>query len=178
MTILFAWLLADFLTGLVHFAQDRLLLEPSRFLFINRIKLDNDLHHAKPAAMTRFSMWENINTSAPYTIPVAGCLFLLGCPTVIWLALFFASFANLVHRFAHLPKAKVPPLVKAVQWTGLFITFDHHHVHHFDKNGTIKKEVTTVRFCPMTNWLNPILDKVGLFMFIARMLNKRGPNEI
>lgn len=170
MTILLAWLLADFLTGLVHFAQDRLLLNPSRFLFINQIKLDNDLHHAKPAAMTRFSMWENINTSVPFTVPIAGGLFLLGCPTVIWLAIFFASFGNLVHRFAHMPKKKVHPLIRMVQWTGLFITFDHHHVHHFDENGVIKKEDTAVRYCPMTNWLNPILDKLKVFWFLGRIL--------
>lgn len=170
MTILFAWLLADFLTGLVHFAQDRLLLWESRFKFINQVKADNDLHHRRPGAMLQYSVWENINTSVPIAWPASAILFALGCPTVVWLAFFFAGFGNAVHRLSHAPKSKRNRLVKFLQWTGIFISFDHHHKHHFDAKGLVEKENTTVRYCPMTNWLNPILDGVRFFDFLAYLL--------
>lgn len=103
--------------------------------------------------------------------PGAIILFLIGCPTVIWLAVFFASFGNAVHRFSHTPKSKLNPFIKLVQKTGLFISFEHHNVHHFDEHGPIRKENTTGRYCPMTNWLNPLLDKSGFFRLLERIFN-------
>jgi hypothetical protein len=166
MVLLYAWLLADFISGLVHWAEDRVLLNETRFKFLNQIKADNDLHHKRPAALTQFSLWENINTSAYFAWPLALVLLLAGAPNVITLAVFFASFGNAVHRYAHMPKAKVPRLIRLFQRTGFFISFDHHTRHHFDENGRIEKEDTTIRYCPMSNWVNPILDKVRFFYFL------------
>lgn len=170
MTILFAWLLADFLSGLIHWWEDRVLVGPSKFAFVNRIKADNDLHHSKPAALTRETYWGNINTSVPVAWPLALGLFLIGCPTVIWLAVFFASFANLVHRFSHMPKRKIPRVVRFLQWTRLFISVDHHAKHHFDENGVIEKQNTTIRYCPMTGILNPVLDRLRFFHLLELFL--------
>lgn len=169
LTVLGAWLLADLLTGIVHWAQDKLLVSESRFSILNDIKADNDLHHAKPAAMIRYSWWENINTSVPYAWPVALVLFLVGAPMLIWLVVFFGSFANLIHRFSHLPKGKLNWFLRFMQRTGLFISVDHHKEHHFDKNGVVRKENTTGKYCPMTNWLNPWLDLIGFFSALERL---------
>lgn len=171
--ILAAWLLADFITGIIHWAQDRLLLKPTRFAFLNRIKADNDLHHSKPAAMTQLSLWGNIDTTAPWAWPLALLCFIIGFPMIVWLTLLFASFGNIVHRFAHMPRGKVPRPIRWMQATGLFITFKHHHAHHFDDNGVVAKENSTIRFCPMTNWLNPVLDWLGFFPLLERIF-KRG----
>ncbi len=170
-TILGSWLLADFLTGIAHWAQDKLLTFEPKNKWLRGIKADNDLHHAKPAAMLRFTWWENINTSAPYTWPTAAVLFWLGAPPLIYLAIFFGSFANLIHRFSHMPKGKLNRFLRFMQWTGLFISIEHHREHHFDRNGVIRKEDTTVRYCPMTDWVNPILDRIRFWSaleFICR----------
>lgn len=172
LTVLGAWLLADFLTGIAHWAQDKLLNFEPKNTWLRGVKADNDLHHAKPAAMLRFSWWENINTSAPYGWPLALILALFGVPMLIWLTVFFATFANLVHRFSHVPKGKLNRFLKLMQWTGLFISVDHHKAHHFDRNGVVRKEDTMIRYCPMTNWLNPALDAVRFWSaleFICRV---------
>lgn len=169
MIILGAWLLADFMSGLIHWWQDRVLIHPSRHEFINQIKIDNDMHHDRPAQMISYSIWQNIKTSVIIAWPVSLVLLLSGYPLVIWLAVFFASFGNMIHRFAHLPHARVPRVVKVLQWTGFFISFKHHHDHHFLKHKLLKKEKTTKRYCPMTNWLNPILDGVGFFRLLEKV---------
>jgi ubiquitin-conjugating enzyme E2 variant len=173
--ILGAWLLADFGSGIVHWAQDRLLNETSRFKFLNSIKDDNDLHHHRPGAMIQLTMWENINTTAPFTIPLSIILFAVGCPLVIWLAVFFASFANIIHRWAHIPLRSTNLVIKSMQATGLFISFEHHLRHHFNSHGLVRKEDTTGKYCPMTNWLNPILDGVGFFYLLERLVGKKKP---
>lgn len=167
--ILSAWLLADFLSGIVHWLEDKVLLGESRFEFLNGVKRDNDLHHAKPSAMTRFSLWQNMNTTAVITFPLSAGLWLVGAPMIAWLSILFASFANVVHRFAHMPRGKVPLIVRWLQSIGLFISFDHHHSHHFDDRGLIPKDKSTARYCPMTCWLNPILDHVGFFRQLERL---------
>jgi len=168
--ILLAWLLADFITGLIHWAEDKFLNNPSRIKFLETVRLDNDLHHDRPAAICSFSWWENINTTAPITIPLAMVLWYLNAPEVIWLAAFFATFANLVHRWGHERQSKLNPVIKYLQRTGLFISFRHHAVHHYDDNGVIEKKDTSKHFCPMTNWLNPALDKIRFFKFLEHVV--------
>lgn len=171
--ILGAWLLADFLSGVVHWAEDRLLTEETRFDLLNSIKADNDLHHQKPAALTRYSYWENISTTAPLSLPLAMALYYLGAHHVFWLAAFFGTFANLIHRLSHTPPNKLPIFIQFLQFTGLFISFEHHHKHHYSMNGIVKKEDASIRYCPMTNWLNPILDYIGFFPGLERLLGKK-----
>lgn len=167
-TVLSAWLLADFLTGIAHWAQDKVLVKATGIKFLDEIKRDNDRHHSSPGTLLRHTYWENVNTSVPLTIPICLGLIWLGAPQVLWLAVFFASFANIVHRLAHEPKLKLHPAVRWMQDTGLFISYDHHWVHHADADGLIEKQNTTVRYCPMTNWLNPILDRIGFWRLLER----------
>lgn len=173
MVILYAWLLADFLTGIVHWAQDKLLLRETGVRFLDRVKLDNDLHHAKPAQLTRYTLWQNMNTSAIAAWPAALGLFLIGAPTVLWLAAILGSFANIVHRYAHTPRARIPRWIRFMQWTGLFISGSHHNQHHFDSNGLVRKEDSTGKYCPMSNWLNPILDHSRFFLGLERILLRK-----
>lgn len=175
MFVLWAWLLADFFSGIVHWAEDRLLTSKSRFQFLESIRLDNDLHHAAPWAMLKCSKFENINTSAAIAWPLSLLLFLQGAPTIIWLSVLFVSFGNLVHRYSHTTDVMLPWVVSAMQWTGLFASRDHHNRHHYDYQECrlIKKEESKVRYCVMTSWLNPILDFIKFFdllnyVFIGR----------
>lgn len=158
-----AWMLADFLTGLVHWAEDVFLNEETKFEFLNQIKEDNDFHHIKPTAMLFHSYWGNINTSAPFTIPLSISLYFSGAPLVLWLAVFFATFANITHRWAHTPRRQIPKIVVKIQKTGLFISPRHHNEHHFKPGGLVAKRDANKHFCPMTNYLNPILDRIGFF---------------
>lgn len=175
MTLLYAWLLADFIAGVIHWAQDKLLVgQPSRFKIVNEIRADNVLHHDRPAAMLSFSYWDNISTSVIFAWPITTGMIFLDCRPVFYLAVFFSSFGNLVHRFAHLPKGKVSRPIRLLQATGLFISIKHHAAHHADENGLIEKEDTTGRYCPMTNWLNPILDRIRFFQFLEYFFKPRG----
>jgi ubiquitin-conjugating enzyme E2 variant len=169
LTILLAWLFADFLTGLVHFAEDRFFVNKSRFAFINRVIADNELHHRRPAQMLKFSYWQNINTSAYVAWPIALALFLGGSHAIWWLTVFFASFGNLVHRFGHEHRSKIPIPIRILQKSGLFISFEHHWCHHFDL-GLISRERTVGKFCPMTNWLNPVLDHLWFWYILEQMI--------
>ncbi len=168
LTVLSAWLLADFISGVGHWYEDKVLNKPSAYRFLDQLQKDNDLHHDQPTYLLRTSWFDNISTTAVITLPISVLLFFVGAPTVIWLAVWFATFANLVHRFAHTPPAKRPLLVRMMQKTGLFISFDQHHRHHFKGRRKVKKANSQICYCPMTSWLNPILDKIKFWSLLER----------
>jgi hypothetical protein len=170
--ILGAWFLADFLTGVVHWYEDRMLTDDSRFKFLREAAADNELHHNYPYALCRVSFWENINTSAVITLPLSLILFLIDAPMILWLAVFFATFGNLIHRFAHERFVRVTKWIREVQRMGLFLSFRHHASHHYLRGETLMREDASKNYCAMTDWLNPILDGIKFWKLLEFILRR------
>ncbi len=173
LTIFAAWLLADFMSGLVHWAEDKLLTKDTGWSVLVQIKMDNDLHHEKPTAMLKYSRWQNISTTAPITLPLATALGFGGAPLVLVLAVFFATFANLIHRWAHTPVRHLCPLVRVLQIIGLFSSSEQHGRHHFYFGVRISKEDSRRCYCPMSDWLNCALDGIGFWDGMERLVKRR-----
>lgn len=175
--ILAAWLIADFITGLVHWFEDKY-MDKSSLSFLNALAKENDLHHRKPTAMLLKSGWTNMKSSAAIGWPLAFVCWLIGMPLVVWLAIFFATFGNLIHRFAHMPKRDLPRWIRGLQEFGLFISQEHHDSHHRSMRKLIPKQIAGYKFCPMTDWVNPVLDGVGFWRTLERILNFLGMKTI
>ncbi len=174
MSILAAWLLADFISGLVHWWEDRLLLEPSKFNLIESVRQDNDLHHARPFEMLKNTPLDNSLISLCVAWPIALLLYLGGASILFWMAFFFLGFAALTHRWAHMHSAGLPWPLRFMQWTGLFQSFDAHKLHHYRENmlgpgAVISKNDTSGNYCAMSDWLNPVLDKMKFFGLLERI---------
>ena len=113
--VLLAWLLADLLTGAVHWFEDSYMNGEASLDFINQLAEDNDLHHRKPTAMLISSGFTNIKSAVVVGWPLAVIFWWYSFPIVIWLLPFFASFGNLIHRWAHKPKKQLPLWIKTIQ---------------------------------------------------------------
>lgn len=168
--ILSAWLLADLLTALVHWGEERYLDSKSSISFFRKLVEHNERHHKRPQLFTTESLWFNIKTSAYVAWPLCVLLYIQGAPMIYWLTMFFAAFANAVHRYSHLAAYQIPKLVSALQRIGLFASGAHHSGHHYNAEGLILRENTTTRFCIMTSWANPILDYLKVFVILERAL--------
>jgi hypothetical protein len=171
MTVIAAWLLADFISGLVHWWEDRAILGASRFKFINEVRKDNEYHHQHPLGFLRYSWWGNISTTAPIAWISSTVLFFTGAPLLFVWTSFFLGFGNLVHRWAHESKFTKPRIVTALQRTGFFISPSHHSGHHFKGGHFVTREESKVRYCVMSSWLNPVLDKIRFFDFLGWVFN-------
>lgn len=163
MTILAAWLLADFISGLVHWWEDRAMMDASRFAFLNGVRADNDRHHKQPGYLVRLSWWENINTTAPIAWSSALLLWGVGAPDLVVITAAFLGIGNLVHRWSHEAPRNLPVLVRWLQRTGLFISGSHHSGHHYVAGVPVSRNDSKIRFCVMSNWLNPVLDRTRFF---------------
>ena len=146
-----AWLAADFITGFVHWWEDRY-AKPGWPILGPLVAEPNELHHADQTAFLRGSYWFRNSTSL---IPSAGfALTFIALGQWWWLLVTaFASQANEIHCWAH--SGNHGRLVKALQETGIIQNPRHHSRHHtrpFDSH-----------FCVMTCWLNPVLDALGFW---------------
>ena len=149
--LLIAWLLADLISGLVHWALDSFgsvrtpVIGPA---FIRPFRE----HHAEPDAMTRHDFIE---------VNGASCL---GCLPLLLLSLYLDGFlhalvlftclgillTNQCHKWAHVPAAENPFLVGKLQRLGIVLRPAEHLKHHtppYDSN-----------FCTASGWLNPPLN--------------------
>lgn len=185
LTIVAAWLLADFITGAVHWLEDRYMDDDTSLEFARGVATDNVLHHDKPTAMTLNTGWENMRSGAIFAWPAGLLAWLMGAPDWLWMGLAFASLGNLIHRFAHLPDSRLPRWIKGMQQFGLFISKDHHATHHYAMGRRVSKAQAAIAYCPMTDWLNPLLDRLDFWARAERTIgligiktvDKRNPAE-
>jgi ubiquitin-conjugating enzyme E2 variant len=157
--IVACWLSADFLSGLWHWIEDRY-FEEQWPIIGKHIAKPNTLHHAQPTAFLDqgyFSRnWTTFLPAAAVALVVA----------VIWgwcwtlLILAFVSQANEVHAFAH--RRVQWRWIRGLQEFGLFQSPRHHAVHH--------KDPFNVKYCVMSDWVNPILDAVRFWQACEYLL--------
>lgn len=173
MTILLAWLLADFISGIIHWWEDRALVGASRFKFINDVRDDNEKHHKMPGYLLRYTWWQNISTTAPIAWALAIVLYLVGAPHLSVYTFIFLGLGNLVHRWAHEPPGKLQFWIVLLQKTGIFISPKHHDEHHYWSGNRLSRQKSYRRYCVMTSWLNPLLDRIRFWKFLE-LVFKRG----
>lgn len=160
---------ADLVSGLVHWACDRG-LDPTWPVIGPLVVAPFREHHERPEAMTRHGHLElcGNNALALQPLHLAAWRPLAAGPDAaafaldLFLLVFAAAIAltNHVHRWAH--AGRVPPAVRALQRAGLLLRPGAHATHHrppYDR-----------AFCVTTGWLNPLLDRTGLFVKVERAL--------
>jgi hypothetical protein len=153
---------ADFVSGTLHWLEDSYGKEEWPILGPYVIE-PNIHHHYKPLDFVRGTYW-NRNRSVLVIAALVGLLFLgAGWINVFTVtALIVGSQANEIHRWAHMPTKDVPKFLQRVQKTGLLLGSFHHWRHHTGRLDS--------HYCTVTNFVNPILDRLKLFRAIERMI--------
>lgn len=151
--LLTAWLIADFLSGFWHWLEDRYFDE--RWPIIGKyIAKPNTLHHAQPSAFLMNDYWtRNWTTIVPAA--VACLIYPSG-----WLVFLAVSQANEIHAWAH---QRCSSFIRALQETGILQSPRHHGEHH--------RSPFEVKYCVMTNWLNPILDHFQFWRWLEYFIS-------
>jgi hypothetical protein len=136
--VLAAYLIADLLTGIYHFATDR------GWNFKGQVEMFQEHHDTN--TMIGFD-WQPMTAGLPAM--VVG----LWLESSFLLALgSFGILAQVPHYYAHRRSASpvVHAAVRFLQRTGLIISPQHHAEHHrgaFDRN-----------FCILSGWMNPVMN--------------------
>lgn len=161
-------LLADLATGMFHFYVDQYAeMNPRYFAApINGLLI----HHEFPLKMVDLSYW-NL-TKGVYL--VGGIIFIfslvIGFSWELLLFVCISAQANLIHKWSHQIESKRPLLALILQRFYVIQQPRHHLQHH---NGKYDQY-----YCVMTNFCNPILEKIKFWKGIIWCLSFLGIHPV
>jgi ubiquitin-conjugating enzyme E2 variant len=156
------WLLADFVSGVVHWAEDSYGTETTPV--IGRwVVAPNLLHHRDASTFVRgswfASSWDLAAVGATI-LTVAALADMLTWHVGLFVLL--GTNANQIHKWNHMRRSCVPPAIRLLQRLRLLQSSRHHAQHH---RGTKDSH-----YCVITEVLNPLLDRLGWWRMLEKVL--------
>lgn len=148
-------ILADFAAGVVHWLEDAYGSEDTPVVGALLIR-PNIVHHHCPRYFTRLSWWQS-----SWDLLLLGALIIGGAAWAdlltwhVWLFVLLSVNANQVHKWSHMSRGEVGPVVAKLQDWRILLTPRQHALHHTDPKNTY--------YCPITNLVNPALEFIGLW---------------
>lgn len=170
-----AWILADFVSGLIHWFADTYGADDTPLFGPWLIKPFRQ-HHLYARDICTHDLVLTIGNSCTIAAPFqAGVLYLLFTEedvsiTTAALGFIFNLFAmamvatNVLHKWAHAEKTNW--LIARLQRSRVFLSPAHHHLHHtkpFDSY-----------YCITNGWLNPLLERIRFFRALEAALSTIG----
>jgi hypothetical protein len=158
-------LVVDFIAGVLHWAEDTW-TAPGRSRFLDTwVVRDNIEHHRRPGLIRSGSYWSTNRVGIALAALVTGVL--AACHVHAWqayLIVALASQSNQIHLWAH--TATPPRAVRWLQRLGILQSREHHGEHH--------RRPYASRYCTTTNFLNPVLDAIGFWRGLERLIERCG----
>ncbi len=162
--IFLLWLLADFITGVIHWWEDAY-GNPTWPILGKYIVEPNLEHHKNPRRLVKGSYWNRVNTSVCVAIIVSIIFYFCGWHS--WrmiLCLFFCSQGNEIHAISHRTDKENGKFFIFLQKIGIIQNRKTHGWHH--------KAPYDTNFCVMTEFLNPSLNKIDFWRKLELVLLK------
>lgn len=163
---LFAYVTADFVSGLVHFLADNF-GNPETPFFGKVFVFAFREHHVDPKAITRHAFVETNGANSLVSLPGLIYFYYESAPVAdftfrFYFLVFYLSIfmTNQIHKWSHADK--ISAFVAALQRWHVILPPQHHDVHHkapYDKY-----------YCITCGWLNPLLNRVHFFQGLKQVL--------
>jgi len=164
---LVAWLIADFASGLVHWAFDTYGSTGTTFLGPWFIRAFRE-HHDRPAAMAEHDFVETNGANCIGALPLAGAAALLPESFAQALLSFTAAgvlATNQCHKWAHM---QAGPLVRFLQRCRLILHPMQHRRHHAAPHDS--------HFCTASGWMNGPLEAAHFWRGLERLVRACVPS--
>jgi plasmanylethanolamine desaturase len=161
--ILAVVLMADFISGAVHWWEDRYARLNGGPL--QRVAIDNLRHHARPREFLAKGYWASSWDLWLVGAAAVGASALVGAFS--WHVALFAVLvanANQVHKWAHRTREENGALVGSLQCLHILQTTRHHSRHHQGSRDS--------HYCVLTNFLNPLLEEVQFWRRLERAVGR------
>lgn len=157
-------MLADFVSGIVHWLEDAYGSEDTPVvgpLFIR----PNIVHHHYPRHFTRLTWWQSSWDLVLVGSAVLGLAWWFD--VLSWqLAVFVvvSANANQVHKWSHRTRTENGPVISFFQDIRVLQTPRQHAVHHTDPKNTY--------YCPVTNLVNPALERIQFWPRLEAVIER------
>jgi ubiquitin-conjugating enzyme E2 variant len=160
--IVLLYLLADFIGGVFHWAEDTLGSVDAPVwgpVFVR----PNLVHHDDPGVMIAIPWYINNIANVVGVLALLAVFWALGALTwQVCVLAFFTGWNQQVHRFSHCPTARRPAIVRWLQRMGVIQRPREHWKHHTEPHLS--------DYCVLTPWVNPLLDKTRFWRALERAL--------
>lgn len=157
-------LVADFLSGFFHWLEDSYGRE--NWLIIGEfITKPNILHHHHPKHFTHASWWMRNRVLfflGGNALLISYMLHFLSWQTLV--VILICTGANEVHRWSHQLPQENGRFIQFLQQVGILQSPFHHALHHQGQRNS--------HYCVITNWLNPLIDGVNLWLTLESLIGK------
>ena len=153
-------LLADFISGLVHWAEDAYARKDTPVVgkWIGQANIE---HHIHPRAFVSRSWWASSwDLVTVSSLVVLGAWWMALLSWQVWLFAMVTSNANQIHKWAHRAPHENGRIVTWLQKVKLLQTQRHHAKHHSGQKDS--------HYCSVTNFLNPILEELEFWKLLER----------
>ncbi|MBX9923616.1 MAG: fatty acid desaturase family protein [Rhabdochlamydiaceae bacterium] len=158
------WIAADFISGIVHWWEDTY-GNPNWPIIGKYIVKPNLIHHKEPNKMLEKPYWRRISTSLITGVIIGVIFWLTGLHSwQIFVCLLFAIHGNQIHAMTHRPDHLNGKVIIFLQKTGILQSKKAHRWHH--------KAPYETNFCVMSDFTNPILNKIEFWKKLERMILK------
>lgn len=169
------YVLADFVSGLVHWLADRFGSPDTPLIGAAFIRPFRE-HHVDPEAITRHDFIETNGNNCLVSAPLLACAFLfvdvypgqflrLFMVGLVLFLSFFVFATNQFHKWAHM--ARPPAVARVLQRIHLILRKSHHQIHHLSPFNT--------HYCITTGWFNVPLRKLRVFETLEAILRAGDP---
>jgi hypothetical protein len=175
-TAVTGYLVADFLSGFVHWAGDTI-GDQSTPIFGANFVTPFRYHHIDPKDITRHDFVETNGNNCIVVAPILAVLLLVTPKTTGWFfyacaVMAFTSWfifcTNQFHKWAH--DDNPARWVRALQRAGLILSPEHHSIHHASPQNK--------SYCITVGWMNPVLDKISFFRTCEAIIGRLVPGAV
>jgi len=169
LSLVAAMIVADLLSGLVHWGADTWGTVETPLLGGSLIRSFRE-HHVDPKSITHHDFIEANGNSCLVLLPAVGLALVLPISTAAPWGLFAATFlgilcfflaaTNEIHKRAH--QDTPPPLFRALQRLHVILPATIHEIHH--------QSPFARYYCITTGWLNAPLTAIGFFATLETLI--------
>ena len=144
-------LIADFVSGLLHWMEDR--YGGPSWPVVGRLIRSTVRHHKRPRGMTTSPFWRRNGPTMFIAGMFAMVFLLLGWINPLTVTgVLFGAFANEFHNWSHRKASENGPIITVLQNVGLIISPLEHARHHRGRKNT--------HYCAVTGWMNAPLESI------------------
>ena len=169
--LIFSLILADLVSGLVHWAADTWGNVQWPVLGASLIRSFRE-HHLDQTLITQHDWSETNGDNCLIILPVLAILLCLPIHTpvglrIATLGVSFCSFViltNQIHQWAHRQTCDLPSWVLWLQKKGVILSVKSHAQHH--------QYPYTQSYCITSGWSNSLLDRTGFFRALEKVITR------
>lgn len=162
--IILGFLLADLLTGIVHWWMQRVAKETWPVIGSWAIRANREHHDDPLSFLSKGFVYRNYASAVIAGLVGLVWWLVIGLSVMLVITVITTALSNEIHRFTHEPH-KAGPILKVMQEIGILQSPKGHSRHHRPPQNT--------NYCPITDWLNPILEAVGFWPRLEYLLRVR-----